>query len=191
MDSQAHLPRAVIATRVGVAVFVAAMLGLATPVHAGNEREHLDALMVQTLPTPIPAPAFRLADVGGVSRTLENLRGSVVLLNFWATWCIPCRDEMPAMERLHRAYREQGLTVLGVNFKESAREVRAFLEKLGVSFTTILDTDGAVSGTYRVRGLPVTFLVDREGRLLWKAIGAREWDGPHGRAHLEEVLGGR
>ncbi len=95
------------------------------------------------------------------------------------------------MERLHRAYRERGLTVLGVNFKESAREVRAFLEKLGVSFGTILDMDGAVSGTYRVRGLPVTFLVDREGRLLWKAIGAREWDGPHGRAHLEEVLGGR
>ncbi len=189
MDSQAHLPRAVRIRRAGVAVAVAATLGLAAPVHAGSE--HLDALMVQTLPTPIPAPGFRLTDADGAPRTLESFRGSVVLLNFWATWCIPCRDEMPVMERLHRAYRERGLTVLGVNFKESAREVRAFLEKLGVSFGTILDMDGAVSGTYRVRGLPVTFLVDREGRLLWKAIGAREWDGPHGRAHLEEVLGGR
>src|SRR5947208_2148446 len=84
-----------------------------------------------------------------------------------------------------------GTTVLGVNFKESAREVRAFLEKLGVSFGTMLDMDGAVSGMYRVRGLPVTFLVDREGRLLWKAIGAREWDGPDGRAYLDTVLGGR
>jgi len=181
----------VIATRVGVAVFVAAMLGLATPVHAGNEREHLDALMVQTLPTPIPAPAFRLADVGGVSRTLENLRGSVVLLNFWATWCIPCRDEMPVMERLHQRYRQRGFTVLGVNFKESAPEVHAFLKNLGVTFETVLDIDGRVSEKYRVRGLPVTFLVDREGRLIWKAIGAREWDSPHGRAHLDVMLGGR
>ena len=187
MDSQAHLPRAVMRSRAGVAVVVAAALGLATPAHAGSE--HLDALMVQTLPTPIPAPAIRLADVDGAPRTLESLRGSVVLLNFWATWCIPCRDEMPAMERLHRSYRERGLTVLGVNFKESGPEVRAFLEKLGVSFGTVLDTDGRVSEKYRVRGLPVTFLVDREGRLLWKAIGGREWDGPNGRAHLEEVLG--
>jgi len=189
VDSQAHLPRAVRIRPAGVAVAVATTLGLAAPVHAGSE--HLDALMVQILPTPIPAPGFRLTDADGAPRTLEGFRGSVVLLNFWATWCIPCRDEMPAMERLHRAYRERGLTVLGVNFKESAREVRAFLEKLGVSFGTMLDMDGAVSGMYRVRGLPVTFLVDREGRLLWKAIGAREWDGPDGRAYLDTVLGGR
>jgi len=179
----------VIATLAGVAVVVAATLGLATSAHAGSEP--LAALMVQTLPTPIPAPAIHLANVDGTPRTLENLRGSVVLLNFWATWCIPCRDEMPAMERLHRDYRQRGLRVLGVNFKESAPEVRVFLDKLGVSFGTVLDTDGKVSEKYRVRGLPVTFLVDREGTLRWKAIGVREWDGPHGRAHLEEVLGGR
>jgi len=173
----------------GVAVAVAATLGLAAPVHAGSE--HLDALMVQTLPTPIPAPGFRLTDVDGAPRALASFRGSVVLLNFWATWCIPCRDEMPVMERVHRSYRERGLVVLAVNFKESAPEVRLFLDKLGVSFGTVLDTDGKVSEKYRVRGLPVTFLVDREGTLRWKAIGVREWDGPHGRAHLEEVLGGR
>lgn len=172
--------------RAGVAVAVAAALGLATPVHAGDE--HLDALMVQTFPTPVSAPAFRLADVDGASRTLDSLRGSVVLLNFWATWCIPCRDEMPAMARLHQHYRPRGLTILGVNFKESAPDVRAFLDKLGVSFGTVLDTDGTVSEKYRVRGLPVTFLVDREGRLLWKAIGVRDWDGPHGRGHLDEIL---
>jgi len=95
------------------------------------------------------------------------------------------------MERLHHAYRGRGLVVLGVNFKESPRDVRAFVDKLGVSFVTVLDVDGAVSEKYRVRGLPVTFLLDREGRMLWKAIGAREWDGPHGRAHLEDVLSGR
>ena len=114
--------------RFGVAVAVAATLSLAAAAHAGSE--HLDALMVQTMRTPAPAPAFRLSDVDGTPRTLESLRGSVVLLNFWATWCIPCREEMPAMERLHRTYRERGLTVLGVNYKESARDVRAFLEKL-------------------------------------------------------------
>src|SRR5207244_6627478 len=85
---------------------------------------------------------------------------------------------MPAMERLHHAYRGRGLVVLGVNFKESPRDVRAFVDKLGVSFVTVLDVDGAVSEKYRVRGLPVTFLLDREGRVLW--------DGPHGRARSDE-----
>ncbi len=78
-----------------------------------------------------------------------------------------------------------------MNLKESPRDVQAFTKTIGVSFATLLDTDGAVSARYRVRGLPVTFLLDREGRILWKAIGARQWDGPHGRAHLEDVLGGR
>ena len=173
----------------GVAVAVAATLGVTAVAQVGSD--HLDALMVQTVPTAIPAPAFRLSDVDGTPRTLESLRGSVVLLNFWATWCVPCRDELPAMERLHRAYRGRGLSVVGVNFKESARDVATFTKTIGVSFATLLDSDGVVSGSYRVRGLPVTFLVDRQGGVLWKAIGARDWDGPHGRAHLEEVLDGR
>jgi len=189
MGPQAHLSRAVTAGRTGVAVAVAATLGLAVPAHAGTE--HLEALMVQTLPTPLPAPAFRLSDVDGTVRTIEGFRGSVVLLNFWATWCVPCRDELPAMERLHRDYRGRGLSVVGVNFKESPRDVQNFLKVNGVTFVSLLDRDGAVSMKYRVRGLPVTFLLDREGRMLWKAIGAREWEGPHGRAHLEEVLEGR
>jgi len=189
MGPQAHLSRAVTARRAGVAVAVAATLGLAAPAHAGSD--HLEALMVQALPTPLPAPAFRLSDVDGAVRTIEGLRGSVVLLNFWATWCVPCRDELPAMERLHRDYRGRGLSVVGVNFKESAREVQNFMKANSVTFASLLDHDGAVSTKYRVRGLPVTFLLDREGRVLWKAIGTREWDGPHGRGHLEEVLGGR
>lgn len=144
--------------------------------------------MVQSLPTPVPAPTFTLTDLDGQARSLESLRGKVVFLNFWATWCVPCRDEMPALQRLHRRYADRGLAVVGVNFKESLEAARKFMTVLGADFTSVVDTDGAVSAKYRVRGLPVTFLIDRQGRVLWKSIGAREWDGPDGRAHLEEVL---
>jgi len=145
--------------------------------------------MVQSLATPVPAPAFTMTDRDGQPRSLASWRGNVVFLNFWATWCVPCRDELPQLQRLHRLYRDRGLAVVGVNFKESSDAVGKFMTSIGADFETVLDADGAVSAKYRVRGLPVTFLIDRQGRILWKSIGPREWDGPHGRAHLEEVLG--
>jgi peroxiredoxin len=92
------------------------------------------------------------------------------------------------MERLLRAYQDRGLAVVAVNVRDSKEEVEAFMNVLHLSFPAVLDSDGSVSRRFAVRGLPVSFLLDREGRILWKAIGSREWEGPHSRAYLEAVL---
>jgi peroxiredoxin len=95
---------------------------------------------------------------------------------------------MPDMERLHRDYGPRGLAVVGINFQESEAEAQAFVEEFRLTFPILLDPKGTVTRSYAVRALPVTYLVDRDGKILWKATGRREWDGPHGRAYFERVL---
>ena len=171
-----------------------AALALAIPLLAPSIAESISSadplasLNVQSLPQPIPAPVVALESPDGRSLRLEDLRGKVVFLNFWATWCVPCREEMPAMERLHRAYGEHGLVIVAVNFKESRAETQKYIKELGLTLGVALDPDGAAASTFGVRGLPVTFLLARNGRILWKALGSREWDNPAGRAYFEKVL---
>ena len=164
----------------------AAMAG--APARADSLDDHLEALRVQVPPEPLPAPALALPEPSGQVLRLADLRGKVVFLNFWAVWCVPCREEMPAMERLLRAYRDRGLAIVAVNVRDSKAQVEAFMKELRLSFPAVLDADGSTSRRFAVRGLPVSFLLDREGRILWKAIGLREWEGPHSRAYLEAVL---
>ncbi len=95
---------------------------------------------------------------------------------------------MPAMERLYRANRERGLTVVAVNFMETKNEVKRFFEEFRLSFPSLLDPEGTAARNFGVRGLPVTFLVSRDGRILWKAIGSRDWDSPEARAYFKQVL---
>jgi thiol-disulfide isomerase/thioredoxin len=132
-----------------------------------------------------------LSDLDGRPVALDQFRGRVVFLNFWATWCVPCRQEMPALARLHEAYRQHGLVILTVNFKETESQVRAFVRELQLDLVIALDRDGRASQRFRVQGLPVSLLIDRDGRILWKAIGAREWDSPEMRSYLDRVVGGR
>ena len=146
------------------------------------------SLLVQPFAEPVPLPTVALTDLDGHALGVAQLRGKTVLLNFWATWCVPCRAEMPALEALYRAYRHRAFLVLAVNFKESAPDVRRFVQELNVSFPVALDVDGSVSTALKVRGLPVSFLLDPEGKLLWKALGAREWNSPDGHAYLNRVL---
>jgi peroxiredoxin len=108
------------------------------------------------------APDFRLRSVEGRSVHLVDYRGQVVLLNFWATWCGPCRIEMPAIQDRYERYREQGLVVLAVNFDEPAQQVAAFRDDLGLTFPILLDPGARVQDLYRNRGYP-TFFVDRGG----------------------------
>ena len=117
------------------------------------------------------APEFTLEDLDGQQVRLADLRGQVVLLNFWATWCGPCRTEMPEIESIYRAYRERGFTVLAVDLQEDATEVRPYLRELGLTFPGLLDRDGAVSRAYRTRALPSSFLIDRQGTVRYLKIG--------------------
>jgi cytochrome c biogenesis protein CcmG/thiol:disulfide interchange protein DsbE len=137
---------------------------------------------------PTAAPDFELPDLAGHPVRLRDFRGQVVLLNLWATWCAPCREEMPALEALARELGPRGLTVVGVNFKESRRPVEAFMKEHGVSFPMLLDGDGRVTERYQVFALPVTFIVDRRGMLVGTVLGIRDWLGPDARAYLDRLL---
>jgi cytochrome c biogenesis protein CcmG/thiol:disulfide interchange protein DsbE len=114
------------------------------------------------------APDFALQKVDGETVQLSELRGEVVLINFWATWCIPCAVEMPTIQA---RYNQGGFEVLAVNFDESAEEVQAYLDELGLDFPALLDSGGHVQSLYRVRGYPSTFFVDREGVIRIFHIG--------------------
>ncbi len=174
---------------VGVAALVLALALGGRPVAAAPaDVEPPATLVVQTYPAPTRLPPLGLADADGQPDTLDRFLGRVVLVNFWATWCVPCREEMPDLERLSRAYRDRGLVIVGVNFKESPHQAQSFMQQQRLTFSTLLDRDGAASAALRLIGLPVTMLLDRDGRLLWRALGAREWDTPPTRAYLDRVL---
>ena len=123
-----------------------------------------------------PAPDFTLSTLSGTSLSLADLRGKVVLLNFWATWCVPCRKEMPAIEALYQRYKDRGLEVLAISLdKGSATVVGAFVQEMGVTYRVALDPTWATARTYGVRGLPATFLLDRAGNVVLRELGERDW----------------
>jgi peroxiredoxin len=122
------------------------------------------------------ASDFSLKDIEGNLVLLHDLRGKVVLLNFWATWCPPCRFEMPSMQALHEKLSSQGLVVLAVAPRESAEDVRSFYNEHRLSFPALLDHEAEVSGLYKVWSLPTTFVINKHGYVVGKIIGYRDWN---------------
>ena len=117
------------------------------------------------------APDFSLRSVDGPNLRLQEQRGRVVMLNFWATWCGPCREEMPQLNKLYAKYRASGFVLLGVNVDEDARHAAEVAKRMGVAFPVLLDTDKAVSHRYAVSTMPSTLLIDRDGRLRYLHLG--------------------
>jgi len=126
-------------------------------------------------PAPVvgaPAPDFTLKDLDGNSVSLSSEKGKVVLINFWATWCGPCRLEMPAIEQRYEAYKDQGFVVLAVDFDEPVTDVGAFAHAYNLTFPVLLDPGAKVNDLYRIIGYPTTFFVDREGIITRQHVGA-------------------
>jgi peroxiredoxin len=135
------------------------------------------------------APDFALPDLDGNVRHLSAFRGKVVLLNFWATWCPPCRTEMPSMETLYQAYKDQGFELLAVSSDvQGAAIVRPFMQKYRLSFPSLLDTARRVNGMYGVRSIPTSYLLDRQGRVVSREVGARNWANVEARALIASLL---
>jgi peroxiredoxin len=145
------------------------------------------------------APDFDLATLDGGRVKLSDFRGKAVLLNFWASWCGPCAEEMPALERLYDNLRARGFTVLAVGVEDPAEELRKFSQKFGLGFPVLIDADGKVRERYKIEGFPETVLIDPEGkivlfndpgdnRLRVKIVGPREWDDPSAVRRIEALL---
>jgi peroxiredoxin len=115
--------------------------------------------------SPAPAPDFTLPARDGGKIHLGDLRGQVVMINFWATWCGPCRQEMPLLEQIHEKYEPLGFTLLGVNVEPDSKEAQAWLAKVPVTFPILFDRDNAVSSSFGVEAMPSSVLIDREGRV--------------------------
>lgn len=136
-----------------------------------------------------PAPVFTLIDLTGRPRALPDYHGNVVLLNFWATWCGPCRVEMPSMEVLYQDLQPEGFEILAVSSDpEGSAVTRPFAESKRLTFPILHDPDYRVSGQYGVRTLPMSFVVNRRGTLTHRVFGARDWNAPEARTLIRGLL---
>lgn len=155
---------------------------LAVPAELGHD--------LTRLPEPVPAPDFTLQDMDGELHRLSDLRGRVVMVNFWATWCPPCREEMPSMEAIYQELSDEGFQVLAVNQWESPDQVFPYMGQLDVwpSFPILFDRDSSVADAYRVKGLPTTVLIDKQGQVAYRAVGGRNFNHPEVRRLIEQLL---
>ena len=122
------------------------------------------------------APDFDLKDIDGNSHHLSDYRGKVVIVNFWATWCPPCRFELPSMEKLWQATRDKGVMILAIDLGENEDTIFTFTSDYPVSFPLLMDFDSSVTKKYSVLGIPTSFVIDPHGRMIYRVVGTREWD---------------
>ena len=137
------------------------------------------------------APDFTVPGLGSSLIRLRDFKGQVVFLNFWATWCPPCREEMPSMERLYRRFKPRGFTILALSIDSKAEAVVApFVRSFGLTFPVGLDPKMTVATEYRMAALPTSILIDRGGAIVAVALGPRDWDSSAARQVIEKLLRG-
>ncbi len=136
-----------------------------------------------------PAPNFALTDLNGKKVSLSEYKGKVVILNFWATFCGPCKEEMPSLNNLFISFKKDGLIVLAVSTDDSEKPVQSFIKAKGITFTVLIDKDQQVFfDRYAVLGLPTTYIIDRDGIIREKILGDRPWDAPEMKAKIGTLL---
>lgn len=134
------------------------------------------------------APGFVLGNMDGERFDLASARGKWVFLHFWASWCGPCREEMPAIQQMSDQFADDELAVILVNTAENEDTIFSFLAEINMGMSSLMDADGQVTEQYRPRGLPTTILIDRNGQMQYQAIGGREWQEAEYTGFLRELI---
>jgi peroxiredoxin len=137
----------------------------------------------------MPAPNFTLPNLKGKDVSLSKYRGKLVFLNIWATWCPPCVEEMPSMEKLYQALKGQAFEILAVSIDASGKQaVMPFMQKHKLSFPVLLDSAGTLKNLYRTTGVPESVIIDKEGRIIEKIVGPRNWGSPEAIRLFQDLL---
>lgn len=150
-------------------------------------RELLAEIGVRTFDEEILAVDFGIPSLAGDETSLSDYSGEFVFLNFWATWCPPCREEMPSMEVMHQELSDLPFQVVAIDVQESPEVVTSFVEEMGYSFPILLDESGRVAANYGVRGIPTTYFISPRGTVLGMLVGTRYWDEPDILATMREI----
>ena len=149
-------------------LLLALMLCLTGPVQS--------AQTLTPLPGKVPAPDFTLTDTDGKLHRLSDYQGKAVIINFWATWCPPCREEIPSMNRAWQALQKEGVVLLAINVGEDEDTIFVFTADYPADFPLLMDESGTVIAEWPVKGLPTTYVIAPDGTLAYRAIGGRAWD---------------
>ena len=142
-------------------------------------------------PSEAAAPTMELPDTRGVTHNLADYRGKVVLVNFWASWCPPCLEEIPSMQRLDAELSGRPFKLLAVNVGQRPNRVRGFIKRMKIEFTVLLDESGNAFSEWGASVYPTSFLIGPEGLILYQAVGPLEWDDLEARAILESLMPGK
>jgi peroxiredoxin len=144
-------------------------------VKIAQEIDYYELLGIMKPSSPVSAQDFLVQSLEGEWASLSDFKGRVVFLNFWATWCKPCKDEVKDIDKLYDTLKDEDFTVMAVDIKEDKKKIVAFMEKYDVDFPVYLDPDAKVTNKYGVRAIPTTFIINPEGKIVGKALGPRHW----------------
>lgn len=171
MNKKILLP-ALLLSLVLIGLYISLVLFKEPPTNRQNEA----TAPLTRLEHEIAAPDFKLADLDGETHSLASYQGKPLIINFWATWCPPCRAELPSMNRAWQKIKGEGINMIAVNVGESEDTVFAFMGQYPIDFTVLLDETGEIINQWPIKGLPTTFVLNKEGKLVYRAIGGRAWD---------------
>jgi peroxiredoxin len=147
--------------------------------------------ILQPMKDRAPTPDFKLTAPDGKKISLKDFRGKVILLNFWASWCVPCREEMPAMEKLYQEYKGDNFVVLAVAVKDRKQDALDFVKEIKITYPIALDPDAQVGGLYGAWGLPATYLIGPKGEGLARGWGPAEWYNHAARKLIKDLVDGK
>jgi thiol-disulfide isomerase/thioredoxin len=173
-------------SKIGLLLLISVVLGsaglgfLQIDLFAETENRQLEQLFKEMGVLQIPPAAdpveIQLKDQNGRLTSLSEFRGKIVFLNFWTSWCLACVIEMPSMEKLYQKFQDKGFAIVAIDLQETDATVLKFLEKYKLTFTTVIDSTGDVGAAFGIHGIPTTFILDKNGVIIGKVMGPREWD---------------